>query len=138
MTTTTTLNYPLSAPAQSGAPDWRLVKAKGDNTRAKACFLLSKYQHIYQWWAGCGASKEAPGSFCSGTPICNQLITRMIGVFCGEVITLQKEIAFMVICAHYRLKTFSLAAFASRIACQLVSPEHTSSFAGAIQNGETL
>ncbi|ENT4933213.1 host cell division inhibitor Icd-like protein [Enterobacter hormaechei] len=143
-------------PAKSGVPDWRLVKAKGDNTRAKACFLLSKHQHIYQWWAGCGASKEAPGSFCSGTPICDQLTTRMIGVFCGGFFTLQKEIADMAINTHARLKTFIFAAVeranlkssrpimlhitaaTERLARQSASRQYVLSFAGVIQNGEAL
>lgn len=145
-----------NAPAHSGVPDWRLVKAKGDNYAATSGFLLSKDQHIYQWWAGCGASKEAPGSFCSGTPICDQLTTRMIGVFCGGITTLQKEIAFMAINAHSRLKTFIFAAVersnlksrrpvmlhitaaTERLARQSASRQYVLSFAGVIQNGEAL
>lgn len=146
----------IKAPAKSGVPDWRSVKAKGDNARAKACFLLSKYQHIYQWWAGYGASKEAPGSFCSGTPICDQLTTRMIGVFCGGITTPQKENASMVFNTHTCLKTFIFAAVeranlessrpvmlritatTERLARQLVSRQYVLSFAGVIQNGGAL
>ncbi|MBE4700993.1 host cell division inhibitor Icd-like protein [Citrobacter freundii] len=156
MTHVAIFTHHIKTPAQSGVPDWRLVKAKGDNYAATSGFLLSKYQHIYQWWAGCGASKEAPGSFCSGTPICDQLTTRMIGVFCGGITTLQKEIASMAINAHSRLKTFFFAAVeranlksscrvmlhitaaTERLARQSASRQYVLSFAGVIQNRETL
>lgn len=145
------------APAKSGAPDWRLVTVKGDNTRAKACFLLSKNQHTVSM-VGLVVElltrRRDPLTPVRQSAI--SLTTQRLASFGGDLKSLSKEIAFMAINAHSCLKTFIFAAVeraniqssrpvmlhitaaTERLARLSASRQYVLSFAGVIQNGEAL
>ncbi|EOF5679941.1 host cell division inhibitor Icd-like protein [Salmonella enterica] len=145
------------APAQSGGPDWRLVTVKGDNARAKACFLLSKFQHTVSM---VGLVVELLTKHRDPlTPVRQSAIsltTQRLASFGGDLKSLSKEIASMAINAHSRLKTFIFAAVersnlkssrpvmlhitaaTERLARQSASRQYVLSFAGVIQKGGAL
>ncbi|EOX8464856.1 host cell division inhibitor Icd-like protein [Salmonella enterica subsp. enterica] len=146
-----------NAPAQSGVPDWRLVTVKGDNARAKACFLLSKFQRTVSMVGlvvELLTKRRDPLTPVRQSAI--SLTTQRLASFGGDLKSLSKEIASMAINAHSRLKTFIFAAVersnlkssrpvmlhitsaTERLARQSASRQYVLSFAGVIQNGGTL
>lgn len=105
------LAHHATAPAKSSAPDWRLVTVKGDNARAKACFLLSKYQHTLSMVGlvvELLTKRRDPLTPVRQSAI--SLTTQRLASFGGDLKSLSKEIASMAINVHTRLKTFIFAA----------------------------
>ena len=157
LTKLTTFIYASSTPAKSGVPDWRLVTVKGDNARAKACFLLSKFQRTVSMVGlvvELLTKRRDPLTPVRQSAI--SLTTQRLASFGGDLKSPSKEIASMAINAHSRHKTFIFAAVeranlkssrpvmlhitaaTERLARQSASRQYVLSFAGVIQNGEAL
>lgn len=151
------LAHHATAPAKSSAPDWRLVTVKGDNARAKACFLLSKYQHTLSMVGlvvELLTKRRDPLTPVRQSAI--SLTTQRLASFGGDLKSLSKEIASMAINTRARLKTFIFAAVeranlkssrpvmlhitaaTERLARQSASRQYVLSFAGVIQKGGAL
>ncbi|ASG53998.1 TPA: host cell division inhibitor Icd-like protein [Salmonella enterica subsp. diarizonae serovar 48:k:-] len=144
------------APAKSGVGIGLPENVKGDNTRAKACFLLSNHQHAFNGGLVVELLTKRRDPLTPVRPICNQFTTNRLVSICGDLKSLSKEIASMAINAHSRLKTFIFAAVeranlkssrpvmlhitaaTERLARQSASRQYVLSFAGVIQNGGTL
>lgn len=153
MTSTTTNDHNFGASAKSGVPDWSLVKVKGDNTHAKACFLLSKHPHAFYGGLVVELLTKRWEPLTPVRPIYNQLTTNRLVSICGDFKPLSKEIATMAICTQSHLKTFLFAAVeranlktsrpvmlrinaaSERLARLTACREYILSFAGVIQNG---
>lgn len=151
--TTSHLSYSSLAPAKSGVPDWSLVYTEGDNARAKACFLLSKYLHAFNGGLVVELLTKRRKPSVPVRPIRNQLTTNRLVSICGGLMPLQKEIAAMAICAQNHLKTYLFAAVkrsnpnsshpvmlrisaaSERLARLTACRQYVLSFAGVIQNG---
>ncbi|MCS2166986.1 host cell division inhibitor Icd-like protein [Scandinavium manionii] len=153
LTTLPKLKDYSSAPAKSGVGIGLPDKAKGDNTRAAACFLLSNILHAFNGGLVAELRKKRRVPFAPVRPICCQFTTNRLVSICGDLQSLQKEIATMAVCVHARLKTFIFAAVeranlksvrpvmlhitaaTERDARQSASRQYVLSFAGVIQNG---
>lgn len=156
LTSTYALVDHTHAPAKSGAPDWRLVNTEGDKLAATRGFLLSKIStpSMVGLVVELLTKRRKPSVPVRQSAI--SLTTRRLASFGGDVKTSQKEIASMVINAPARLKTFIFAAVeraninssrpvmlhilaaTERLARQSASRQYVLSFAGVIQNRETL
>jgi len=150
------LAHHTRAPAKSGAPDWRLVNTEGDKFAAIRGFLLSKIStpSMVGLVVELLTKRRKPSVPVRQSAI--SLTTQRLASLSGDVKTSQKEIASMAINAHTRLKTFIFAAVeranlkssrlvmlhipaaTERLARQSASRQYVLSFAGVIQNGETL
>lgn len=156
LTKLTTFIYASSTPAKSGVPDWRLVNTEGDKFAATRGFLLSKISapSMVGLVVELLTKRRKPSVPVRQSAI--SLTTQRLASFGGDVKTSQKENASMAINAHSRLKTFIFAAVeranlkssrpvmlhitaaTERLARQSASRQYVLSFAGVIQNGETL
>lgn len=151
------LAHHAHAPAKSGAPDWRLVNAKGDNNAATRGFLLSEISTSSMVGLVVELlTKRRKFPFAPVRQSATSLTTIGLASLGGDLKSLQKEIASMAINAHSRLKTFIFAAVersnlkssrpvmlhitaaTERLARQSASRQYVLSFAGVIQKGGAL